>query len=382
MNKTTQYRTPGQYIQALLESKGWTQRVLAIVLDKDETQIGKIITGKRPLDAETALAISELFPGTTPSYLLQLQKNYELEQARIVTRDDPDRTTRAQVYGNLPVADMIKRGWLDVDDMRNFTTVKTELLKFFKAESLDQIENISHAAKKTDADSPATPAQLAWLYRVREIAGEMLVARYSPSAVESAEAQLKELLVSPVAARKVSRILAECGIRFVICESLPGAKIDGVCCWLDENSPVIGMSMRFDRIDNFWFVLRHEIEHVARAHGRDAKKPMLDVELEGDSAGTGDSIADEERVANQAAANFCVPQKALESFIARKAPFFYERDISAFAKTIQVHPGLVAGQLRNRLKLWNRFTNHLVKIRSSVAPGATVDGWGDIVPVG
>ncbi len=382
MKETTQYRTPGQFIQELLESKGWTQRVLAIVLNKDETQIGKILTGKRPLDAETALALSQLFPDVTASFLLQLQKNYELEQARIVTRDDPDRNARAQIFGKLPVSDMIKRGWLQVEDMRNFTAVKTELLKFFKAESLEEIETISHAAKKTDFNNEITHSQLAWLYRVKEIAVEMLVARYSKSAAQAVIPKLKELLISPVAARKVSRIFAECGIRFVICESLPGAKIDGVCFWLDENSPVIGLSMRFDRIDNFWFVLRHELEHVICAHGRDAKKAMLDVELEGDSAGTGDRIAEEERIANQAAANFCVPQKSLESFIARKSPFFYERDIAAFATTIQVHPGLVAGQLRNRIKLWNRFTNHLVKIRSSVAPGATVDGWGDIVPVG
>jgi len=42
------------------------------------------------------------------------------------------------------------------------------------------------------------------------------------------------------------------------------------------------MSLRHDRIDNFWFVLRHEIEHVLRQHGRSAA--MLDTELEGERA--------------------------------------------------------------------------------------------------
>ena len=382
MTDAPQYRTPGQFIQELLESRGWTQRVLAIVLEKDETQIGKILTGKRPLDAEMALALSELFPGISASYLLQLQKNYELAQASIVSRDDPDRTSRAQLFGSLPISEMIQRGWLNVDDMRNFTNVKTEVLKFFKAESLDAIEKIPHAAKKTDPSNAPTLIQLAWLYRVKEIASEMMTARYSPTAVQNAVPKLKELLVSPAAARKAPRILAECGIRYVICEALPGAKIDGVCFWLDETRPVIGMSLRHDRIDNFWFVLRHELEHVIQLHGRDSKKDMLDVELEGERAGTSSSVASEERIANQAAANFCVPQKSLESFIVRKSPFFNERDIVGFASTMQVHPGLVAGQLRNRLELWKRFHNHLVKIRSAVAPSATVDGWGDFVPVG
>ena len=47
-------------------------------------------------------------------------------------------------------------------------------------------------------------------------------------------------------------------------EALPSSKIDGVCLWLDQHSPVIGMSLRFDRIDNFWFVLGHEIEHALK----------------------------------------------------------------------------------------------------------------------
>ena len=48
---------------------------------------------------------------------------------------------------------------------------------------------------------------------------------------------------------------------------------------------------------------------------------MLDVQLEGARAGTGPDIRDEERVANEAAGEFCVPQDSMERFIARKAPF-------------------------------------------------------------
>jgi len=140
------------------------------------------------------------------------------------------------------------------------------------------------------------------------------------------------------------------------------------------------MSMRYDRVDNFWFVLRHELEHVAQRHGLDAM--MLDSELEKEKAGTGDSVAEEERVANAAASDFCVPKKMMDAFIARKAPFFNERDIIGFARTIGIHPGLVAGQLRHRTGRYDRWINHLVKIRSLVAPSAIVDGWGDVAPVG
>ncbi len=171
-------------------------------------------------------------------------------------------------------------------------------------------------------------------------------------------------------------------MRFVIVESLPSAKIDGVCLWVGKNcdSPVIGLSLRFDRIDNFWFVLRHEIEHVLRGHGHGAV--MLDADLEKERAGTSSDIPDEERVANAAAAEFCVPQDRLEDFIARKAPMFAERDIRGFAATLDIHPGIVAGQLQHQMNRYDLFRNHLVKIRSIVTPSSNYDGWGDIAQIG
>jgi len=174
--------------------------------------------------------------------------------------------------------------------------------------------------------------------------------------------------------------LAEAGIRFVIVETLKSAKMDGVCFWLDDKSPVIGMSIRHDRIDNFWFVLRHEMEHVIQLHGKEAM--MVDAELEGENAGSGPDIPEEERIANQAGADFCVPNKSMDSFIARKGPSFSERDLIGFARTLGIHPGVAAGQLRFRTGRYELFSKQLVKVRSIVSPGAAVDGWNDIYPVG
>lgn len=109
---------------------------------------------------------------------------------------------------------------------------------------------------------------------------------------------------------------------------------------------------------------------------------MLDAELEGARAGVGSDVDADERVANEAAAEFCVPQKMMAAFIARKAPLFREADILAFARMIQVHPGVIAGQLRHRTERYDRFGNHLVKIRSIVTPNAITDGWGDVFPLG
>ena len=220
---------------------------------------------------------------------------------------------------------MIKRGWIDAKDIRDVGAVEAALTRFFKVPSVDEIEIFPHAARKTSVTEPVTPTQLAWIYRVREIASEMLVQRYSAASVMECIPALKTLLIAPEASRKVPGILAEAGIRFVIVESLTSAKIDGVCFWLDDNSPVIGMSLRFDRIDNFWFVLRHEIEHVMRLHGRNA------IALERRTGGG----SRWNRGYNPGRGTHCercrrivlCPSTAMDRFVARKAPLFAERDI-------------------------------------------------------
>lgn len=313
------FRTPGQLIEYLLKQRGWTKKTLAVILGMTEARVHRLTFDKQPIDARTALALEEVFQEPAERFLT-LQKEYELAQARLVTNPDPARATRATLYGDLPLADMIRRGWIDAESVRDTKKVEKELLRFFHVSKAEDIEILPHAAKKTAVHEPASPAQIAWLYRVKQIAREMLVAPYSASTVLAVVDKLKKLTMSPESIARVPRLMTECGIRFVLVETLPSAKIDGVCLWLDDRSPVIGMTMRFDRIDNFWFVLRHELEHVIQRHGLVAA--MLDAELEGDRAGTGETVSAEERAANAAASDFCVPEAAIQAFIARKAPFF------------------------------------------------------------
>lgn len=374
-----EHTTPGQLIASLLEERNWTQETLAVVLEKSVSWVNKVISGKLAVTTETALALEDTFRVNADRFL-ELQRQYDLAVARLSVRPDKGRATRAALFGDLPVSDMVKRGWLKPMNPNDLREIERELVKFFQVNSPDEIEVLPHAAKKTMVNTEPTPAQLAWLYRVKSIAEELMVGRYSAKALKEALPKLRRLMAAPEEARMVPRLLAECGVRFVIVESLPSAKIDGVCFWLDDSSPVVGLSMRHDRIDNFWFVLRHELEHVLQGHGR--TEMILDTELEGARAGTDADVPEEERVANAAAQEFCVPRDKMDGFIARKAPFFSERDLIGFARLLGVHPGLIAGQLQYRTGRYDRFRTHLVKIRDNVRTGAAVDGWGDPYPVG
>lgn len=371
-------KTPGQYLRALLEDRGWSQRLLGIVLDVDETGVNKMVCDRRPITAETAVILGEVFDVDADEFLRR-QKDFDLAKARFKVQPDPAREHRARLFGTLPVSEMIKRGWIDADDIRDVKAVEKELARFFGVERAEDIEILPHAAKKTHVEADVTPPQLAWIYRVKQIADETLVGPYSPVGVRAAVKKLDALLGAPEEARKVPRILAECGIRFVIVETVKSANIDGVCFWLDEKSPVIGMTLRYDRIDNFWFVLRHELEHVIRLHGQETI--ALDAELEGKSAGCGPSIPEQECVANKAAADFCVPQDKLQMFISRKEPVFAERDVLAFARMLDVHPGLIVGQIQRHTGRYNLHREYLAPVRSIVTRDSHVDGWGDVFPV-
>lgn len=376
---TTEFHTPGQLLAQLLDERAWSQRLLSVILGITEATISKIIAGNLAVSAELALQFEFVFDVPAEDFV-RLQREYELKRARLIARQpDAGEAIRAGLFGKLPISETIKRGWLDAKDVRDVKKVEASLLRFFGVKSLGEIETLPHAAKKTEVMGNVTEAQLMWIYRVKRVADDLMVARYSEASVQDAIRKLEPLMMSQESARKVPHILAQAGIRFVLVEALSSTKIDGVCLWLNESSPVIGMTLRYDRIDNFWFVLRHELEHVALKHGQAAI--MLDTELEGERAGSGATVSEEERAANEAAANYGFSQSYLQKFIDRKAPFFRELDVLGFARTVQVHPGIVVGRLQHATGRYDLLRKHLVKIRSKVAASAMVDGWGEVAPV-
>jgi HTH-type transcriptional regulator/antitoxin HigA len=366
---------PGFFIREELEARGWTQRDLAYILGCPEQSVNIILSGKRGITPEMAKALAKAFD-VSPELFINLQRRFDLAQA---PDPNPDVERRARFQSRYPIREMIKRGWLQETDA---ALLEVQLARFFEKPSADDIPHMDHAAFKSatgrGGDELPTPTQLAWLFRVRQIANTVAVPNYTDKMLRDYLPKLRQLTSDPEETRHVPRLLAECGVRFVLVEPLAGAKIDGVCFWLDNRSPVIGMSLRYDRIDNFWFVLAHEMEHVLRGHGQE--KEIID-ELDGDRASETTIISQEERVANKAAANFCFSDSELVSFIARKQPYFYERDIMGFARRVHVHPGIVVGRFQWRTGRYDFLRKYQVKIRQFIGSAAVTDGWGNVASV-
>lgn len=374
---------PGEFIKDEIEARGWAQRDLAYILGVKEQAINPILSGKRGVSPDMAKALSKAF-GVSAEYFFNLQKAYELSTAKAA---DPAIERRAFLQSVYPIREMIKRNWFE--ETNDVTMLEAQVMRFFQTNSLDQVPCLAHNAKKSACDSgysETTPLQWAWLFRVRQIAADMVAPTYSEAKLKKALEEMPRLMVDPEEVRHIPRILSDCGVRYVVVETLPKANIDGVCFWLDNKSPVIGMTCRHDRIDNFWFVLRHEIEHLLNKDGQedDLSADIVDVDIDPEQQG----LPKEEIRANMAASHFCANQSEVDAFLIRKYPYMSERDTLGFAKRIQRHPGIVVGQLQYKMSTqygvnkYNWLTKYKVKVRQFLLDGGgAIDGWGIPAPV-
>ena len=364
--------SPGDYLREELEARGWSQAEFAEIIGRPPRLVNEIIAGKRGITPATAKEIAAALE-TSPEVWVALDAKWQLY--RDEAAPSPRIAKEARLRERFPVREMLKRGWLEPST--NAEVLETRVLQFFNIKSLDDDPSLPFAAKRQRHAEPLSAIQLAWLFRVKQIATAMAgLSVYSAKTLREALPQLHALMVEPEEIRQVPKILAACGVRLVIVEPLPGSKIDGVCFWI-KGSPVIGLSLRHDRIDNFWHVLRHELEHVLRGDGKESA--IVDSELE--QAVRPENATEEEKAATEAAAEFGVPTDELEGFIARVHPLYREERVVGFARRLQVHPGIAVGRLQRRLERYDLLRAHLVKIRHVITPVAMTDGYGIQPPV-
>lgn len=142
--------------------------------------------------------------------------------------------------------------------------------------------------------------------------------------------------------------LARHGIVLVIEKHFKRTFLDGAAM-LDGDRPIVALTLRHDRIDNFWFALLHEIAHVA-LHLTPANPVFID-DLDRTNSERNEQEADE--MAKEA----LIPSAAWDAAKVRYT--LTSDDAVTFADQIGVAPAIVAGRLRHETNNY-RLLNNLI----------------------
>jgi len=134
--------------------------------------------------------------------------------------------------------------------------------------------------------------------------------------------------------------LGMAGVTLVTEPHFKGTYLDGAAM-LDEGRPVVALTLRHDRLDNFWFVLMHELAHVAKH--LDEANPVFTDDLD-----SPDAQDRKEREADDMAQEALIPQTAWEKSAARTSHL--TKDVVALAEKLGVHPSIVAGRVRHETR--------------------------------
>jgi HTH-type transcriptional regulator/antitoxin HigA len=158
--------------------------------------------------------------------------------------------------------------------------------------------------------------------------------------------KLSETDDGPVRARE---FLLRKGIVLIAEPQIPGMKVDGAA-FLVDSTPVIGLTLRRDAIDNFWFTLMHEIGHVILHY-----RAGLAIGFFDDTENL--SLDEIENEANDFASNILIPEEKWKRSPARitKAPSVIEK----FAKDLQIHSAIVFGRLQKERGNYATFSNRI-----------------------
>jgi HTH-type transcriptional regulator/antitoxin HigA len=363
---------PGKVLKQLLDEKGWSQDELALITARSRQTISEIISGKVGVTPDMAVVLAAAL-GNTASDWLRWDAAYRLSN---IEADDTVEK-RARLYGIAPVKEMQRRGW--IRNTKELSDLKAELDSFFGADCLVGTPQFPVALLRHSPLPFLSAAEWAWCFRARQLAGAVVrVALFDPRRLDATQKRLQALESHPREARYIGTVLAEAGIRLIVVESLPGTKVDGAAFWLGDQSPVIAISGRIDRIDNIWFTVWHEFAHI-----RNNDALSVDRNIMGDDDAPMLVQDEMESRANEQAAAALVPPGEMDSFIRRVGPLYSRTRIIQFANRLKIHPGIIVGQLQYRREVgFGTNREMLVKIRESLIETTLTDGWGHSITPG
>lgn len=161
-----------------------------------------------------------------------------------------------------------------------------------------------------------------------------------------------EILSSSIESKayiSIPALLINYGIVVIFEESLPGLNLDGAVYTNMQGNPVIALSIRHNRLDNFWFTLSHELAHII-LHYDDLREIILD-----DLDETANHTQGKEYEANKLAGDMLIPRSIWRSCPVKLST--ESDDIKQFAGEVNIHPAIIAGRIRRDRAKYSLFTD-------------------------
>lgn len=253
-------------------------------------------------------------------------------------------------WSKFPIKEMVARGW--VDSVTRAKKSVEEIVEGFIAGT--GLKDAGVAFRRTlsgDAPTPTTKYALyAWLARVIQKARDLDAAlpQYIKESVgEDLIKKLVQLSRFEDGPKRAVELLNTYGIAVVFEPQLKGTMLDGAALKDLNGRPIIALTLRYDRLDNFWFTIVHELVHVWK-HIDDVDEAILD-DL--------DHSTDEKREveANRIARDAFIPRSLWKRTDAYLKPSM--DSIASLAKELKIHPAIVAGRVRKEIGNYNQFSD-------------------------
>ncbi len=328
---------PVAAIEFRMEQQGLTRKDLSQYIGS-QSKVSEVLNGKRPL---SLTMIRALHTGLDIPVEVLLQA--------------PDkRLTAAQYnYRDYPFTEMFKCGYFQpfsgsLPEAKQFAEeLLTDLFAIFQGHTPEQRIYCRNSEGQVDK-----LALQAWQARVLVLASAWKLPPYQPDSLTKEfirdMVKLSSLSAGPGLAQEW---LQQRGIPLIILPHLSRTYLDGACFKAADGRPVIGLTLRHDRLDNFWFTLAHELAHVCLHLNNDNLAFFDDTER-----GMSQSTNPQEVEANNLAANLLIPTEIWQQ---EKPQLRSKVAIVAFAHQLSISPAIVAGRLRWEANNYNNFSQLL-----------------------
>lgn len=291
------------------------------------SRVSEILSGKRALTVEMMRA---------------LESGLGIP-AKVLLKEPPQNADSIFSKWSKPLLkEMSSRGYFGKHILTD-TNGRNLIQEFFDGISSPlQLQGMLRQSNYRSAPTTDKYALAAWSARILSKAKKINIqVKYQQTSMNLSFMQsLAKLSISDNSPLVAQDYLKKHGVILVIEPHLPKTRLDGAVFLFDKNNPVIGLTLRHDRLDNFWFTLMHELAHIA-LHINQPIETFYD-ELDEIK---GLAINEKEREADSLASEALVPTDKWETSAAKRIPSSLAA--SSLARELGVHPSIIAGKIRH-----------------------------------